>query len=83
MLCSSLQLPSIISYSILFSLACTCNSQGSTKHDDSACENKCCNLDGSCKCKAGYSGNDCNTCEVGYYVSATVNGDNSCTGEEL
>ena len=61
-------------------LACICNSIGSTKADDTACANKCCNDDGSCKCSDGYSGDDCNTCDSGYYVSATVNGENTCTG---
>ena len=61
-------------------LACICNSIGSTKSDDTACDNKCCNDDGSCKCSEGYSGDDCNICDSGYYVSDTVNGENTCTG---
>ena len=61
-------------------LACICNSIGSTKSDDTACDNKCCNDDGSCKCSEGYSGDDCNICDSGYYVSATINGENTCTG---
>ena len=62
-------------------LACICNSIGSTKSDDTACDNKCCNDDGSCKCSEGYSGNDCNICDSNHYVSATDNGENTCTGE--
>ena len=62
-------------------LACICNSQGSTKSDDSACDNKCCNDDGTCKCITGYSGNDCNTCDTGYYISATSSSENTCTGK--
>ena len=61
-------------------LACTCNSIGSTKSDDTACDNKCCDNDGSCKCSEGYSGDDCNICDTNYYVSATDNEENTCTG---
>ena len=60
--------------------ACICNSQGSTKADDSTCDNKCCDDDGSCTCIPGYSTIDCNTCDIGYYVSDTVSNENSCTG---
>ena len=63
---------------ILF-VVCTCNSFGSVKSDDSACNNKCCNDDGTCKCSIGYTGDDCNICDAGYYVSANVNGENTCT----
>ena len=69
----------IIHYSTI--LACICNSQGSTKTDDSMCDNKCCNEDGSCKCIVGYSGNDCNACDIGYYVSATFFDENTCSGK--
>ena len=65
---------------IEMALECTCNRLGSTKSDDSACDNKCCNDDGTCKCTIGYSGNDCNSCDIGYYVSDTVNNENNCTG---
>ena len=65
---------------IFLPLACVCNSLGSTKADDSACDNKCCDDDGSCTCTPGYSTNDCNTCDIGYYVSDTVSNENSCTG---
>ena len=61
-------------------LGCICNMLGSTTADDSDCVNKCCNEDGSCKCITGYSGNDCNDCDVGYYHSSTVNGENTCSG---
>ena len=63
-------------------LVCICNSEGSTKNDDSACDNKCCNDDGTCKCNIGYSGNDCNTCDTGYYVSDTVQSENTCNRKE-
>ena len=66
-----------------FFLACTCNSLGSVKDDDSSCDNKCCNADGTCKCETGYSGFDCNTCASGYYVSATTDDENTCTCELL
>ena len=61
-------------------LECICNSLGSIKSDNSACDNKCCDDDGSCNCAAGYSGNDCNSCDTGYYVSDTVSNENTCTG---
>ena len=51
------------------------------KSDNSACDNKCCDDDGSCNCAAGYSGNDCNSCDTGYYVSDTVSNENTCTGK--
>ena len=63
-------------------LGCKCNMLGSTTADYSDCVDKCCNEGGSCTCIMGYSGSDCNDCIVGhYYVSATVNGENTCTGE--
>ena len=64
---------------IILFVVCTCNSLGSVKSDDSACNNKCCNDDGTCKCSIGYTGDDCNICDAGYYVSANVNGENTCT----
>ena len=67
---------------LFFPIACICNSLGSTKADDSTCDDKCCDNDGTCKCTVGYSAIDCNTCDVGYYVSATVSNENSCTGIE-
>ena len=70
-----------ISISWIYFQACSCNSQGSTKSDDSACDNKCCDDDGSCKCTTGYTGNDCNTCDTAYYVSNIVNGENTCSGK--
>ena len=64
-------------------LACECNSQGSTKEDGSPCFNKCCNDDGSCQCKTGYIGLNCNNCNSGFYVSSITSGDEkTCSGEE-
>ena len=60
-----------------------CNSQGSTKEDGSPCLDKCCNDDGSCQCKMGYTGSNCNSCNDGYYVSNITNGDEkTCSGEK-
>ena len=61
-------------------LGCKCNMLGSTTADDSDCVNKCCNEGGSCTCIMGYSGKDCNECDVGYYRFSTFNGENTCTG---
>ena len=36
--------------------------------------------DKPCKCKVGYSGNDCNYCAQGFYLSSSVNGENTCKG---
>ena len=64
-------------------LACECNSQGSTKEDGSPCFDKCCNDDGSCQCKRGYAGLDCNNCSGGFYVSNITSGDEKiCSGEQ-
>ena len=68
-------------YIIIFPLVCTCNSLGSTKSDDSACNDKCCDDDGYCKCIDGYIGNNCETCDTGYYVSDVINGENVCSGK--
>ena len=62
-------------------LACICNSFGSTKADDSTCDDKCCDDDGYCKCIDGYIGNDCETCDTGYYVEGVINGENWCSGK--
>ena len=52
---------------------------GSTKNNDAECDEKCCNPDGSCKCKTGYASTDCNSCADGYYaVMTTTNGENKC-----
>ena len=42
------------------------------ERDNSACNN------GSCMCKSGYSGNDCNECDNGYKVISTDMGENTC-----
>ena len=71
-------------FSVFFQyLACSCNSKGSTKSDDGVCIAKCCNNDGSCKCITGYSGTDCNICDIGFYVSATTSGEKTCKGDQL
>ena len=67
-------------YIIIFPLVCTCNSLGSTKSDDSACNDKCCDDDGYCKCITGHSGTDCNTCDTGYYTSSMIGDEKICTG---
>ena len=66
---------------LIYFLACKCNSQGTLpnrntlfifEQDNSACNND------SCKCNSGYSGKDCNVCDIGYTVTATDNGENTC-----
>ena len=64
-------------------LVCLCNSIGSTKSDGSSCNNKCCNDNGSCHCKLGYVGENCNKCDSEYYVSSITNGEVTCSGEWL
>ena len=61
-------------------LACKCNSLGSTRNDDRPCFGKCCNDDGSCKCKIGYTGSQCNECDNGYYATNITDGEKSCSG---
>ena len=61
-------------------LACECNSQGSIRHDGSPCYNKCCNDNGSCTCKKGYTGDKCNDCDEGYYEVDNINGEIICSG---
>ena len=70
-----------ISNRLLF-LACDCNSQGSTKDDGSTCFGKCCNDNGSCRCKLGYIGSDCNQCDAGYYETNIINEEKTCSGEQ-
>ena len=64
----------------ILSSACICNNQGSTKTDGSNCTTKCCDDDGSCKCKSGYGGEACNKCLPGYHVSAIINSEVTCEG---
>ena len=53
------------------SLACNCNTKGSTS---------CAKIGGYCECSSGYSGKDCNTCKDQYYQSDKENGKLTCTG---
>ena len=45
------------------------------QRDSSGCN------DGDCTCKLGYSGNDCNSCEEGFFIASVEDGENNCTGE--
>ena len=77
-----LQMKLLQSYVSFPLLGCMCNSKGSTKADNSVCANKCCNDDGTCKCKPGYSGTDCNNCKDGYFAShIDENGQITCIRE--
>ena len=49
---------------------CTCNIEGSS-----------CMADGSCSCSIGYSGNDCNNCQTGFFPSYNENGEVLCIGK--
>ena len=71
----------------ILSLACKCNSKGTQAtrnvlHFIYQGDSNSCNT-GSCTCRIGYKGTDCNTCEVGYYVSSFQNGENVCTSKKL
>ena len=62
-------------------LACKCNSKGTFSNRNTVYiyqrDNTACNND-SCACISGYSGNDCNSCDNGYVVTDTENGENMC-----
>ena len=70
---------------IFLFLECTCNVAGTTRIDNSNCTDKadCCNDDGSCNCKPGYTGNDCENCnkDNGYIISNVINGEKICERE--
>ena len=51
--------------------ACNCNPNGTVS---------CAKIGGFCKCKPEFSGNDCRTCEDGYYQT-NINEMITCTGE--
>ena len=53
------------------------------KYDNSKCTDKCCNNDGTCTCKPGYNGNNCQNCTEGYIISDVVDGDKICTCEYI
>ena len=62
-------------YNLSSFLECDCSDEGS-----STCDAQ----NGSCQCKEGYSGNRCDACDTGFYVSGTnTNGENICTSELL
>ena len=64
-------------------LACKCNGFGTVAKKDLMYirnqENDLCNAE-SCQCTDGYTDNDCNSCENGYYIEETVSGENKCSG---
>ena len=65
----------------LISLECTCNSIGAAKIDNSNCTKNCCNSNGSCTCKPGYIGMECQDCDNGYILLDDMNGDKICSCE--
>ena len=73
-----------ISYIFIF-LECTCNIAGTTKIDNTSCTEKvdCCNEDGTCTCKPGYTGKECENCNTdnGYILSDVINGEKLCERE--
>ena len=73
---NNIQLTTIIwisYYNLSSFLECDCSDEGS-----STCDAQ----NGSCQCKEGYSGNHCDACDTGFYVSGTnTNGENICTGQ--
>ena len=62
----------VINRTVNAPLECNCNLEGS---------NSCSRSNGSCSCDTGYSGVSCNNCEMGFYVSSTENGQNTCTSK--
>ena len=64
-------------------LACKCNSQGSLPNQNNSYIHQrgigTCNA-GLCTCTDGYTGNDCNSCQTGFYVSSVDSGESTCTG---
>ena len=40
-------------------------------------QNNACSND-SCTCLTGYDGADCNSCKNGYYISSTIDEENTC-----
>ena len=61
--------------------ACKCNSKGTVakrgllfihQRQNNACSND------SCTCLTGYDGADCNSCKSGYYITSTIDEENTC-----
>ena len=67
----------------IFFSVCTCNSKGSIKYDNSECTGKCCNNDGTCTCKPGYTGSNCQNCQGGYILLDVVDNEKNCTSEYI
>ena len=66
---------------IFFFPACKCNSKGTISKRGllfiHQTQNNACSND-SCTCLTGYDGADCNSCKNGYYVSSTIDEENTC-----
>ena len=68
---------------VIYFSACTCSSIGSVKSDYSECTDKCCNNDGTCTCRPGYTGSNCQDCQEGYILLDVVDNEKNCTGEYI